>query len=366
MERLKILISGLALPTQITGSWLHRIYKFQSNLNYFDFVLSPTKVPSSVFIHCEKKKSGRWQKLWYRKNLPSYLSSDYIDFIRPLIANKKPLQLLVMDDTSLLEAVICIRSMLPQGSEICFSFHGHWLMAKPWVLDKVDKVFFLTWEGYKKTLTFNLQFTPQAFIVGNGVENEFFFPLAPEEKIHRKKVLGFGENDTILIWMANSRPVKGLHLFKKIALKILEKHQGVKVLSIGHPIETDIDHPHWIQVGKLPHKQLPEYLQVGDFYFFTSLWQEGFGLSLVEAIKCGNIALASSVGGIPEVLQGQNRSLLVEDPNFVHSWLETFDRAIVQFEGDNIAEDFELLKNSLSNWHTYMSWEKRYYQALTD
>lgn len=364
MSRIKILISAISLPPQVVGSWLFRIHKFQSKLDYFDFVLSPTQNPDKKYIFCQKKSSKFFQKLQNTSQKNLNTAAEYIAFCKEMCRKGLPLQIVVMDDGSLLDGISQLKDELPVGSEIVFSFHGHWLSMATHVLDKVDKVLFLTRDGYRKTLHANFQFTPQTFIVGNGVEGEKFFPLEPVEKENLKVSLGFEANDTVIVWMANSRRVKGLHLFKKIASEILRKHPSIKVISIGHQIDASITHPNWKQLGQLSHNDLPKYLQIGDIYFFTSLWQEGFGLSLVEAVKCGNWALASNLGGIPEVLADQPRAIIVEDPNILESWLDAFEISMSKINSEVI--HYTELKESLKDWHNYDAWESKFLNALSN
>jgi glycosyltransferase involved in cell wall biosynthesis len=111
-------------------------------------------------------------------------------------------------------------------------------------------------------------------------------------------------------------------------------------------------------LGKIPNSELPYFLQIGDFYAFTSLWKEGFGLSLAEAAKCGNRILAANSGGIPEVIANLPGALLVEHPNILEEWEEALE--IAWNERDDFFPDKELLYGfqSLENW------EKRYLKAL--
>lgn len=364
MQRIKILISGLGLPPQVMGSWLFRIHQFQTNLNYFDYILSPTAKSDDRYIFCKKKSLDIWNKLQKPQSQISYAASDYVETCKKLSQGKKPVQIVVMDDNSLLQAICQLRDTFPQGSEIVFSFHGHWLINPHNVLEKVDKVLFLTKSGYRKSFHSNFQFTPQAFIVGNGVEDGLFFPLNPLEKASQKLAMGYKSDDRILIWMANSRRVKGLHLFKKIAQEILKRYPETKILSIGHQHDKSITHTNWRQLGVLKHEDLAKNLQIGDVYFFTSLWQEGFGLSLVEAMKCGNWAIASNAGGIPEVLADQTRAELVEDPNIVDSWLEAYTNLLTKMDAEEV--DFSEMKKQLAGWHSYADWQTRFFNALTN
>src|SRR5690606_26675437 len=96
---------------------------------------------------------------------------------------------------------------------IIFYYHGHALKLKPSLAYLVDKVLFLTEAGYRESLRVNNEFAPEVYIVGNGVSSETFYPLSPDLKVSLRESNGFTKEDKIICWMANSRPVKGIHLF---------------------------------------------------------------------------------------------------------------------------------------------------------
>lgn len=362
MQKTKILVSSIGLPSKAIGSWVVRIQKFQENLAYFDFVLSPTETPDDRYIFCKKDASKSWYKLIPTTSAISKRAESYITAIKNIASNGNPVQILVMDDQSLLQAIALLKPSLPAGSELVFSYHGHTLRMVPWAMDAVDKLLFLTYSGYKASLEANFQFTPEVFIVGNGVLGDHFYPLSQEEKIQKREALGYSADDLILLWMANSRPVKGLHIFKKLVPILQEKYPHLKVISIGHENDVSISNPIWNQIGKVAHQNLPSYLQLGDIYCFTSLWQEGFGLSLAEAVKCGNWALAAENGGIPEVLADCPKSVLVSDPNFLKNWELGFDE-LMEKRAKGIPYEREYL-NRLQDWHSYDKWESNYLTAL--
>lgn len=362
MDFCKVLISSIGLPTDRIGSWTVRIQKFQNNTEYFDYILSPTDQPTSVFIHCKKKQPSKVFRILKKNQLLKFQSKEFTDQLLKLSTLGKPLQILVIDDKNLLEGIVAIKSKLPKGSEIIYSHHGHRLSLPSWLMDQVDRVFFLSQKGYMDTFELSHQFAPISFIVGNGVDSEKFYPLTESEKSEMKVELGFAPEDKILLWMANSRPVKGLHLFKKIVPLLLEKYPDLKILSIGHEPISDLEIENWKQVGRKSHSELPKYLQIGSYYFFTSLWQEGFGLSLAEAVKCGNLALASKAGGIPELKGNSERIILVDTPNIIGAWINSFD--ILVDKENAISTNHTELKKELDTWNDYKTWELNYLKAL--
>lgn len=73
--------------------------------------------------------------------------------------------------------------------------------------------------------------------------------------------------------------------------------------------------------GSLPNKELPPYYRAADVFVLPSIVDsrgdtEGLGVVLLEAIAAGTPVVASSVGGIPDVVIGNRTGLLVgqKDP----------------------------------------------------
>lgn len=56
-------------------------------------------------------------------------------------------------------------------------------------------------------------------------------------------------------------------------------------------------------LGKIPRERLAEkfYHRVGKLVF-TSLWEEPFALTVVEAMACGTLVIATTTGGTPEIV----------------------------------------------------------------
>jgi glycosyltransferase involved in cell wall biosynthesis len=63
--------------------------------------------------------------------------------------------------------------------------------------------------------------------------------------------------------------------------------------------------------GLRPHAEIPTWLQAADLFVLPSA-TEGLPLALVEAMACGTPAVASRVGGIPEILEENVTGLMIE------------------------------------------------------
>jgi glycosyltransferase involved in cell wall biosynthesis len=114
-------------------------------------------------------------------------------------------------------------------------------------------------------------------------------------------------------------------------------------------------------MGRLNPPQVADILQISDFYFFTSLWKEGFGLSLVEAIKCGNFIVSSRNGGIADVVGEYQRVRFIEDPNIIASWINELGNII---SSDSWRDLDEKTRHSLFDFFSLKNWEDRIRKGL--
>ncbi|WP_248927689.1 glycosyltransferase family 4 protein [Paenibacillus hamazuiensis] len=62
--------------------------------------------------------------------------------------------------------------------------------------------------------------------------------------------------------------------------------------------------PNLIYVGSVGGQQKQDLLKHADCVLFPSLWEEPFGLVMIEAMACGTRVLALNTGSVPEVMAG--------------------------------------------------------------
>ena len=358
-DKIRVLVSNLPLPYQGIGSWTFEFNYFLEKNDFFDFVLSPRKDGEEKFIYCVKKKWFPGSNLIRQKALTGWVAKNYLAELLKIGQARIPVQILVIDDQALLQAVCTIKAQLPAGSEIVFYYHGHALVLVPSLAHKLDKVFFLTEAGYLESLRINNEFTPEVHIIGNGISSDTFYQLSPAQKVSLRESNGFEKDYIILCWMANSRPVKGLHLFGKMIPKLLELDPKIKIITIGHEPDPLWENKRVAQLGRKTSEELAKYLQLSDYYFFTSLWKEGFGLSLVEAIKCGNYIFCSENGGIKDVVSEYTDVTLIKTPNIISSWIKAFQERL-----NCPPVDDQIQSLNLKEFFSLESWEQRLKKGL--
>lgn len=65
-------------------------------------------------------------------------------------------------------------------------------------------------------------------------------------------------------------------------------------------------------VGAAPHGELPKYYEKADVFLFPSVWQEPFGIAVIEAQAAGVPVVSTRSGGVVESVQDKVSGLLVE------------------------------------------------------
>jgi glycosyltransferase involved in cell wall biosynthesis len=63
--------------------------------------------------------------------------------------------------------------------------------------------------------------------------------------------------------------------------------------------------------GGLPHAELPECYRAADVFVFPSVWEEAFGVPVIEAMACGLPVVATRGGAFREIVEEGQTGLLV-------------------------------------------------------
>ena len=118
------------------------------------------------------------------------------------------------------------------------------------------------------------------------------------------------ENDSPLIFLGRLEFVKGCHIAIEVAKQTNNKLiiAGNIVNSIEgrnyfkNNIEPNIDGIQIIYVGELTDIQKNSYLGQAKALLFPILWEEPFGIVMVESMVCGTPVIAFNRGSVEEVI----------------------------------------------------------------
>jgi len=125
------------------------------------------------------------------------------------------------------------------------------------------------------------------------------------------------DGEFILMHVSNFRPVKRIQDCIRILAEVREKIPSRLVLVGDGPERSDAERlcrelgvvEYVTFLGK--QSALPEILSAADIFLLPSQ-QESFGLSALEAMSCGVPVVATSIGGIPEVVRNDETGFVAE------------------------------------------------------
>ena len=149
----------------------------------------------------------------------------------------------------------------------------------------------------------------------NGIDTQYFFQAEP---LPRNPFM-LTEKDFVIAYSGRLKKEKGiLQLIQ--AIKQVKEIVKLKLLIIGasaygkdkeptkyirqleeesEPIKDKV-----IFTGFINYDQMPSYLKMADIAVVPSMWEEPFGLTVVEALAAGLPLITTRSGGIPEICGG--------------------------------------------------------------
>ncbi|MHA1804849.1 MAG: glycosyltransferase family 4 protein [Promethearchaeota archaeon] len=137
---------------------------------------------------------------------------------------------------------------------------------------------------------------------------EKFRPHPQEAKKLKEKLQIDGP---ILLYIGRITQYKGIEDLIKAYTLVKQKIKNVTLVIGGVPdFSMEKMYHQWKKkyedihfVGKVPDYQLPWYYSMGDLFITCSIAGEGFGLTPIEAIACGNPVICTSLRTYIEVLR---------------------------------------------------------------
>ena len=209
--------------------------------------------------------------------------------------------------------------------------------------------------SYSETVAFSIEQSDGVTAVSESLKRETYqsLPLKRDIKVlpnflecdvHKKRDLPDlrarlcppDRYDKLIIHLSNFRPVKRVEavvdIFERVRAKVRAKLIFVgegpdlnKAMRMVHEknLACDVE-----ALGE--QDQVVPLLSVSDLFLLPS-WQESFGLAALEAMACGVPVVASSVGGLPEVVE-EGVSGFLRAPEDAHGMAEASIRLLTDPE----------------------------------
>lgn len=169
--------------------------------------------------------------------------------------------------------------------------------------------------------------------VYNGIDLAAF---SPKHCIISRKDIGLDDHDFVMIYSGRINPEKGIKELME-AMNRLTDYPEIKLIVIGSsffgnatedddfsmdlkkittPIKDKI-----VFTGFIPYQEVPSYLKLADLAIVPSMWDEAFGLTVLEAMATGLPLITTRSGGIPEICE--DVAYIIERVNIVDNLTES-------------------------------------------
>ena len=128
----------------------------------------------------------------------------------------------------------------------------------------------------------------------------------PMNKAECKMGLELGD-EFVVLFVGRLLEIKGVKVLIEVARRLTDVKDVLFMFVGDGPLADEVraasdDSGNIIYVGNVENRQLSVYYNVADVVVVPSLYEEGFGRVILEALSCGTPVIASNRGGIPEAL----------------------------------------------------------------
>ncbi|WP_281238874.1 glycosyltransferase family 4 protein [Flavobacterium praedii] len=348
-----ILISQVPLPFSNIGSWTTLYKNYIREEHLIDFIVCPEpKVKwDNVGYSCVVNDLITRVQVKASKNI--YLG--YFKALRKIFKKEEKYIIQIVDNYGIVAPLTNFLNQTGMRQQVYLQFFYHGFspfygdLRYRFFFDTIDEMVVLTNDSYKAHKSYYTVLPTRFSVLYNGIDTTRFFPVSATEKLKLKTKKQVADK-TVFVWCSQNRPKKGLHLILDAWKRIYKNRRDIVLWVIGCEIKATQDGVEYL--GRIPNDALPQYFQASDCYLFPTLCHEGFGLSLIEALHCGNYCIVSAIGGVPEVMQYGKLGRLIENPHFVTAW----EKAILDFI-ENRREDIRIDSDlySSKSWNIGMN-----------
>ena len=149
--------------------------------------------------------------------------------------------------------------------------------------------------------------------IHNAIDVGRFVNAQPKSR----KDLGFTDEDFVIVYNGRLTEYKGVIEIIQSLQILAERYHNIKLLIIGASFYgRDKEDTPFIKrlkeyakgleqrilfTGFVDYAEMPSYLKMADIAILPSMWEEPFGLTIVEAMASGLPLITTKSGGIPEI-----------------------------------------------------------------
>jgi spore coat protein SA len=197
-------------------------------------------------------------------------------------------------------------------------------------LAKVDLVLCVSDFVRRQALEIFPEYAERFKVILNAIDSSVFKPYGTAARAMLRDTLYLDPSCVYILYVGRLAPIKGVHVLIEAFPDIVARNPRARLIIAGSsffhgaartryeaklarlaaPLSDAI-----VFTGYLPHASLKFLYSACDIVVVPSIWQEPFGLVVLEAMASGTCVVASAVGGVPEIIEDQQTGVLVEPGN---------------------------------------------------
>lgn len=171
---------------------------------------------------------------------------------------------------------------------------------------------------------------------------DFSKKISKEEKSEIRKKYNISEDDIVINFCGRTIPEKGIKELIQ-AFKQMKNVSKCKLLIMGNcnyakqvrtPFEEELFRlseelkDRIIFTGYIANKELYKIHNISDVAVIPSIFEEPFGLTVIEAMASGLPLITSDAGAIPDIVDDNNAIIVKRNDDFVSNLSNTLDKLV--------------------------------------
>jgi len=191
-------------------------------------------------------------------------------------------------------------------------------------LKKAHLVLFVSDYIRRRAIATFPEFTDRFKTVLNATDPALFTPSAAAAA--PPDGFDLGPRGQRILFVGRVTPIKGVHVLIKAFSDIRVRFPQARLIIVGSSFFGEaIKTPYELELvrlaeplgeaivftGYVPQAMLRSLYSACDVVVVPSIWQEPFGLVVLEAMASGTCVVASAVGGLPEIIEHRRTGILI-------------------------------------------------------
>jgi glycosyltransferase involved in cell wall biosynthesis len=265
----------------------------------------------------------------------------------------------LINDARISNNIGLIRSLIDISGENSFFLN----IAEKRYINNIDKIIAVSNYTKQKIIdTYNVN-ESKIIVIPNGITlNDVDYTDAKLNEIRIKYNIPNDKRILLFVGRIND-PRKGLDDLIRAFAQVSIRHEAI-LLIVGGGDKTNINkivhnlnlHNNIILTGFVDDVTLRIIYNICDIYILPSKL-EGFGLTLLDAMRAGKPIIATRVGAIPEIIQENENGILVE-PNNIKSISDSINKLL---EDQELSKFIQLKNKSQIGCYSWLKTAEKVY-----